>query len=80
MVERAARAQTGHAHDLPRHSQHRASTAASLQHVSVLTLQFAEIIDLLSYYDRMRRLHKQLQDPFRAGRPSLESVGSFHSS
>jgi len=48
--------------------------------VSVLTLQFAEIIDLLSYYDRMRRLQKQLQDPFRAGRPSLESVGSFHSS
>jgi hypothetical protein len=57
------------------------------QTVSVLTLQFSEIVDLLSYYDRMRRTARRiangletasLQSSVRSGRrPSIESFGSF---
>ena len=53
------------------------------QTVSVLTLQFSEIVDLLSYYDRMRKLQKRLVNESVSSatgghvrRSSLDSFGS----
>ena len=57
------------------------------QTVSVLTLQFSDIIELLSYYDKMRRMQKRIADASlmsaatsasgHTRRASLDSFGSF---
>ena len=55
----------------------------AVQTVGVLTLQFSEILELLSYYDRMRRMQKRMTQTVaeRHGyeRTSLDSMGSYNS-